>query len=185
MNNKEWIYREIYLLRQNYETATIDELKKLIPNRTKSAIKQQARKLGLKKADGFMSRYQFKKGNRPIFVNDKTNRNSYKKGNRPHNTRKIGDESIRTDGGRKYVVVKLADNKWIKKHILLWEKAHGKIPKGMFLVCKTNDTTNPSLDNWKLVSRAENMLRNSTNRIQAKKRIEKVRDIKRAYGLKF
>lgn len=82
----------------------------------------------------------------------------YKKGHIPINKCEIGEERITTDG---YVTVKIAQpNIWKRKHILIWEKHHGKIPEGYTILFKDNNKLNCELENLCLVSRAAHLILN-------------------------
>ena len=84
----------------------------------------------------------------------------YKKGNLPHNTKPIGYERISRDG---YIEVKIAmrpgDTKdghnFVGKHRLIWEEAHGPIPKGHKIIFLDGDKQNCNIGNLALVSNAE------------------------------
>lgn len=80
------------------------------------------------------------------------NATSFKKGQLPHNTRPNGSERICSKDG--YVLVKV-NGKFILKHRWLWERHHGKIPKGYNVVFKDRDKTNFDIDNLILMSYAE------------------------------
>lgn len=76
----------------------------------------------------------------------------FKKGHRPHNWRPVGTERV-VDG---YVQTKVEEpNKWESKHKLLWENAHGPIPKNHVVIFGDRDRRNFDLDNLILVSRAQ------------------------------
>jgi len=47
---------------------------------------------------------------------------------------------------------------------MLWEEHNGAVPTGHFLVFKDRTPANISIDNLELVTRAENMRRNSIDR---------------------
>jgi len=76
---------------------------------------------------------------------------------KPHNTKEMGHESF--IGG--YWWVKLSDGVKAQKHKLIWEKANGEVPIGWCLRFKDGDPNNCALENLELISREENMLRNS------------------------
>lgn len=84
----------------------------------------------------------------------------YKKGNLPHNTKPIGYERLSRDG---YIEVKIAmrpsdtddGHNFVGKHRLVWEKAHGPIPKGHKIIFLDGDKQNCSIENLTLVSNAE------------------------------
>jgi len=64
-------------------------------------------------------------------------------------------------GGKSYKYICLALGSWKPLHIYNWEKTNGKIPKGHCLWFKNGDTMNCELSNLELITRAENMNRNS------------------------
>lgn len=83
----------------------------------------------------------------------------FKKGKANINSKPVGAEVVTTDGYRK---VKVAEpNVWKLKHHLVWEKAHGKIPKGHLIIFKDNNSLNCDLDNLMCISRAEQAVINN------------------------
>lgn len=89
------------------------------------------------------------------------NKTSFKKGNVPPNRKPIGSERIDTKDG--YVLVKVAEEdpntgfptRYKYKHIVLWERDHGKIPDGKVVIFKDGDKRNFAPDNLGIISRAE------------------------------
>jgi hypothetical protein len=61
------------------------------------------------------------------------------------------------DNGKGYIEKKIGPNKWILKHVWLWEQAHGKVPKGNMVIFLDNDKTNIRLENLALVTSGESM----------------------------
>lgn len=98
----------------------------------------------------------------------RTKATRFKKGQLPHNAIgfKDGDISIRrdTDTGRPYLYVRLSLGKWYPLHQHVWEKHNGKVPRGHCLWFKDNDSTNCTIENLEMISRAENAKRNSGSR---------------------
>jgi len=85
----------------------------------------------------------------------------FKKGNVPHNYRAIGSERISKDG---YTEIKIADpNKWRLKHIIIWEKEFGPMPKHHCIIFLDGNKQNFELSNLKLISRNENARLNQNN----------------------
>jgi hypothetical protein len=82
----------------------------------------------------------------------------FKKGGKPPNTMPLGSERITADG---YVEVKISEksgppnNRWKGKHILIWEKEHGPVPKGYVVIFLDGDRRNFNLNNLLMISRAE------------------------------
>lgn len=89
----------------------------------------------------------------------------FKKGHKPWNYQPVGSERVNTEG---YVDIKIADpNKWRAKHKLIWEAAHGPIPKGHVLIFGDGNKKNIKLDNLILVSRKQLVRLNQHNLIQS------------------
>jgi hypothetical protein len=94
---------------------------------------------------------------------------------RQGNYKPVGSE--RTDGG--YIVVKVSDRKnryhknWKAKHRMIWEKAHGKIPRGHKVIFADGDRSNFDLDNLVLVSRSELAVMNHLGLISGDKDLTK------------
>lgn len=90
--------------------------------------------------------------------NPNSARTQFKKGQHPRNTKFAGHEYINSDG---YVEISIEETnphtgferRYVHKHRLLWEKAHGPIPDDHVLKCK-GDRSNPDPSNWELIPRA-------------------------------
>ena len=111
---------------------------------------------------------QFKKGNVPANKGKKgfmgANRTSFKKGNTPYNYKPVGSERITKDG---YIEVKVSDpNKWRLKHIIIWERENGKVPKGYVLVFGDGNKNNLDLNNLILISRKQLLIMNKNKLIK-------------------
>lgn len=88
----------------------------------------------------------------------------FKAGHKPHNTKeeKRGVIVSRKDkNGMYYKFIKISDGDWRLYHRMLWEETNGKIPEGHLLVFKDGDTNNVVLENLELITKTENMYRNS------------------------
>ena len=91
------------------------------------------------------------KGKKKWWIGGETTQ--FKKGHAPHNYRPVGSTRISRDG---YIEVKVADPKtWRQLHVITWEKAHGKVPKGHAVIFGDGDKQNCALDNLVLVTRAQ------------------------------
>ena len=174
----KWKPHEKELLKQHYSDSTIHELMQML-NKTSGAIYNQAYLHNLKKSAEYEEKRRlfdienlrknttkrFKKGQTPWNKNVKAymgaNATSFKKGQLPHNTRNEGETRLDKEG---YVLVKIAHKKWIRKHRLIWEQAHGEIPKGYVIRIKDGNKENYSLDNMQLITQAENMRLNAMQR---------------------
>lgn len=92
----------------------------------------------------------------------------FKKGNLPPNTKEDGVITIRYDhadtrNGIPYKYIRIGLSRWVTLQKYNWEKKYGKIKKGYCLWCKNGDTLNCEPDNWELITRAENMKRNTVH----------------------
>lgn len=89
----------------------------------------------------------------------------FKEGSAPKNRRPVGSTRIDVDG---YVVIKIADglNHWKLLHHQVWKQAHGEYPSpDMALIFKDGNKQNCDISNLELITRRENMLRNSVHRL--------------------
>jgi hypothetical protein len=82
-----------------------------------------------------------------------TEKTRFKPGNIPANYMPVGTVRVNTDG---YVDVKIADpNKWKQKHLIIWEKANGPVPKGNVIIFADRNRLNVKLKNLLMISRKE------------------------------
>lgn len=100
---------------------------------------------------------RFVKGHIPFTAGTKgymkVNSGSFKKGHLNKSTRPVGSERICVTG---YVQVKIAEPKtWKQKHMLVYEKHHGQIPKGSAIIFLNGDRADCRIDNLFLVTRRE------------------------------
>ena len=127
-------------------------------NQTDGALRQQCAKLGIFSSTNAGC---FQKGSVPTNKGTKgltgINKTSFKPGNTPQNIKKVGCISKRKDkNGYFYMRIKIAEpNEWQMLHAYIWEKKHGKIPKGFCVIFKDKNPDNMSLENLMLVSRNE------------------------------
>jgi hypothetical protein len=88
----------------------------------------------------------------------------FKKGHRPANYMPVGSERVNSYG---YVDIKIADpGKWRAKHLILWEKANGPVPKGHKVIFGDGDQRNIDLNNLILVTNAQMATLNKKKLIQ-------------------
>jgi hypothetical protein len=147
------------------------------------AVSGQSYRMKLKKSDAFLSAMgdrlrasgksnMFPKGHIPANKGKKVSpevyaimaKSMFKKGAEPHNTTYDGHERTDING---YVMVRVQKGKFVHKHRLLWEQHNGAIPEGMLLVFKDGNKQHISLDNLELISKNENMARNTIHRFPA------------------
>lgn len=95
----------------------------------------------------------------------KANVTSFKKGHKPYNYKPLGSERIVKDG---YCEVKVSDTgrRWRSKHVLIYEKHHGKVPKGSAVIFLDGDKRNFDIDNLYLVTRSQLAMLNKNSLIQ-------------------
>lgn len=200
-----WSEHERKVMREKFADNYTETICHML-NRSYRSVCSQATLLGLKKSKAFMkmelerqadrlrivgvqSRYH--KGREPENkgkpmpkeVYEKVKRTMFKKGNKPHNTNYDGHERISKDG---YVEVRIRLGKYVLKHRHIWEQANGKVPKGHIVVFKDRNPNNIVLENLELISREENMQRNTIHRFPAelKSTIRLVNKLKRTINEK-
>ena len=141
-------------------------------------VYKRADRLGLKKAEGFMSsaisgQFQrgerrapetmFKPGQKPwcagkkIGTKGRSGETQFKKGQRPSNYKPVGTVRVNGEG---YQLIKVSDTgtlweRWKFLHRLTWEKEHGPVPPGHKLVFRNKNRLDCRLENLELVSDAE------------------------------
>ena len=113
---------------------------------------------------------QFKKGQIPPNkgqkmskeVYEKVSATMFKKGSVPSNTQPTGTINKRKDtNGKFYSYIKVANQNWQLLNRYLWEQNFGKIPPGMIVTFKDNNEDNFEISNLELISKKENMQRNT------------------------
>ena len=151
-------------------------------NLTESQVYNRAFAMGIKKdpvylrSTQFPAGYlggkatQFKKGQIPPNKGQKMSKEvfekvaptMFKKGSVPSNTQPVGTINKRQDtNGKFYSYIKVANQNWQLLNRYLWEQNFGKIPPGMIVIFKDNNEDNFEISNLELISKKENMLRNT------------------------
>lgn len=168
-SQRAWTPEEEASLRKLYATHTARQIGELL-GRSKASIKNRIHKLGLvcgknpgRFAPGaapWNKGISFNAGGRSAETRFKPGHLS---GRAKQIAKPIGHERISKDG---YLERKISDDpvfnrRWRAVHILLWEAAHGPLPKGHAIVFKDGDKRHIALDNLQLVTRDELMLRNT------------------------
>ncbi|MHA6907338.1 HNH endonuclease signature motif containing protein [Ralstonia pseudosolanacearum] len=188
---RHWSAAEVDLLCTNYADSKTEDIAQAL-DRPVVAVYAKASVLGLKKSVAFLASpdagrldgsrdngMRFAKGVTPwnkgtqgmSGQHPNCRRTQFKKGEMhgaaQHNYVPIGTERINADG---YLERKVTDDhpvparRWVGVHRLVWEAAHGPIPRG-FVVCflpgrKTTDRDLITADVLELVSRGELAQRN-------------------------
>lgn len=111
-------------------------------------------------------------------------RTRFKKGDMPANSydAEFGVITIRRDKTKRdYQWIKMAHGKWRMLHVALWESENGPVPAGHILVFKDKNTMNTELSNIELITRSENMRRNTIHQLpeEIKTNVLLVRSINR------
>lgn len=150
-------------------------------NRSESSARQRMALLGIKVpkelTDKFRKQSQYKIGRVPENkgkkmspeVYAKVSKTMFKKGNLPHNTaEKDGVIAVRHDHqdryNKPYKYIRISLGNWQPYHLYRWQKFRGKVPKGHCLWFIDGDTMNCKLSNLELITRSENMARNTIHR---------------------
>lgn len=90
----------------------------------------------------------------------------FPKGMNPHNTKADGEITIRRDTtGKLYKYIRIKKAKWELLHRYLWKQHYGEIPKEMIVSFKDRNSMNCVIENLELITRQENMKRNSVQNL--------------------
>jgi len=179
---KFWSNTEIETLKKMYCDTDTSFIANIL-GRNINAVYGMANKLKLKKTDQYLATLNsnriltenqrnccFKKGSTPPNKGkkhaeymtpeqiEKTKKSRYKKGNVPFNVKYDGHERITVDG---YVEIRISQGVYKLKHRELWIKQNGSIPEDCVVIFKDGNKQNIVIENLQLITRAENMLRNS------------------------
>jgi hypothetical protein len=85
------------------------------------------------------------------------------KGQRPPNHSPVGSIKIRNRNARPTVWIKVSEpDKWEMLKRYNWKFFYGDIPEGMMVTHKDGNTLNCDPENLRLITRAENIIRNNT-----------------------
>jgi hypothetical protein len=185
-----WTQKDLDILINLYPNAQSLEVAKILKCSV-SRVYNKAFSLGLKKSEKYLNSplsgrltakdtrgfpTRFSKGHAPAnkgkkwdeFMSSEGAENSLKttfqNGHLPHNTKADGQISIRNDEGRQYKYIRISKGKWTPLHIYLWEKENGTVPAGMIVVFKDKNSMNCDLSNLEIITREENMSRNTFHR---------------------
>lgn len=98
---------------------------------------------------------------------EKTKVGHFKKGRIPHHTLYDGAISRRYHSKDKktYLHIRLELGKWELLQRKVWMDAHGPIPEDHIVYFKDGDTTNCNIENLYLMSKKDNMLKNSIHNL--------------------
>ena len=171
-------------LRSNYLTMPAKKMAVAL-GRPKGSARQRMKVLGLtvpvEIIKQFNEQSHFKKGSMPHTYNKKqheymsaaaiksSSHTRFKKGQVPHNKLFDGKITVRKNtmsNGviKKYKWIRIAPEKWRHLHIVKWEQAFGPVPAGMIVAFKDRDSMNVELSNLELITKEENMSRNTIHK---------------------
>lgn len=183
MTNRPWTDDDDALLRALAPDWPADMLTRVL-RRTAAAINQRALRLGIRKSAEFLATHsqgRFRPGQPPAnkgvrrppgWAPGRMRETQFRPGRKAelaHNYRPIGSLRVTRDG---ILERKTTDDptlpparRWRAEHALAWEAAHGPIPAGHIVVfrpgCRTTDPAAITPSRLEIVTRAENMRRNS------------------------
>lgn len=180
---RQWSPEEEAELRRLYPNTPMPLLIEKF-NREDRAIYSKAASMGLKRSDQYLASehacrlrkgdnvglaHRFKpgdpawnKGMKGIQIGGEATR--FRKGNKPHTWVPIGTEQIRDGYLWRKVTNHGGRHDWNQVHVMLWEQHHGPVPTGMILVFRDRNKQNIQIENLELITRAENMRRNTIHR---------------------
>lgn len=178
---KFWTAEEDALFREHYPNSTMKQMVALL-GRSECSIYNRSETLNVRKSQEYLesekacrlrrgdnigAEFRFKKGQVPPNKGVKgisyegSKPTQFKKGARPPNYRPVG--TIRVVDG--YQEIKIAEGmrQWRQLHRVIWERLNGPIPKGYNLVFLDGNKENISIANLSLMSKADNMRRNTVH----------------------
>jgi hypothetical protein len=90
----------------------------------------------------------------------------FKPGHKPKNTiDAVGVIRNWTDGNKRTIaVICIGQGKWQPLYQYNWEKINGPKPKGTVFWCKDGNPHNTNAENWEIITRQEQVTRNSVQR---------------------
>lgn len=193
MSRKPWTAADLAALRALYPDTRTDALAEQM-GRSTGQIYGMARQINIRKSPAYLASadacrmrrgdnvgeaHRFPTGHtpankglrRPGWTAGRMAESQFKTGNRSGRAAQIyqpiGTERISKDG---YLERKTNDNmplqkRWRGVHLLMWEAINGPLPPGHCLVFINRDRSDIRLDNLQLITRRENMLRNTVHNL--------------------
>lgn len=172
--NQRWTLEADARLTDLYQTLSAGEIGKLM-GRTRTSIKGRVHVLGLKKPEGITNSGRFQPGQvswnkgKQFDSGGRSHETRFKPGHRGgralENYLPVGSERITKDG---YIQRKVNDGavfykRWRFVHVLVWEAAHGPVPKGYVISFKNGKKDDTRLENLQLLHRRDLMQRNTVH----------------------
>jgi len=187
VGGRPWSKKEKQYLRKHYPNMVTWAIAMRL-GRSERSVYGAAQKLGLTKSERFLKsdwggvfqkghrpspETEFKPGHRPhnkgqkgFGAGGRSVETRFKKGNRPHTWQPVGSETIDSCG---YKRRKVSDHgapqqRWAFVHHILWTDHNGPIPPGHIVVFKNGLKDDIRIENLELITREENLRRNSLHR---------------------
>lgn len=180
--HQRWTEQDDAVMRAEYPGADTAELAARF-GRTVHSVTSRAKTLGVKKSREFLRREgmrllatglgnRFKKGNVPwtkgrtgFQAGGRSAQTQFKKRHLPHNHKPVGATRVKLG----YLQRKVTDTgntlrDWKFVHLMLWEAHHGPVPDGYMLRFRDGNPMHIDITNLELISRRENMARNTIAR---------------------
>ncbi len=155
---KIWQPFEIEILKQSYADLPTKDIAEIL-GRSMASVQHQAYKMELKKSQYYQKYLSHR------FKGDEGRAYRFQKGHLPVNTLYDGAIALRHGhkkrGGKPYYWIRISQNNWKHLHVHLWEQEKGGIPPKNIVAFKDGNTMNCVIDNLELITREENMRRNS------------------------
>lgn len=199
-----WIESDEKRLAELYSDTPMPELIEIL-GRPDHAIYGKATSMSLKRSEAYLAsehacrlrrennpgvEFRFQKGQKPwnkgisFDCGGRSTETRFAPGTMPHNNMPVGTERVTDDGIRQRKIRDdgPAHRRWKSVHSLIWEEANGEIPPGHIVVFRDRNTEHLALENLELVSRSENMRRNTFHRYppELKDTIRQLNKLKRA-----
>ncbi len=198
---RKWTKKELDYLRRFYPDTPTRKIADRL-NRSMRSVYAQAFIAGLVKSESFLRsidsgmlhpghkrgiKTQFKPGHRPHNkgcrgwdAGGRSSATRFKPGSRPHNWVPVGSERLTKEGilQRKISDTGCTPRDWKSIHSILWKEHHGPVPKGHIVVFINGDKRDIRIENLMLITRAENMRRNSIHHLP-----EEIADVCRVRGV--
>lgn len=169
----KWTTEQIDFVKSNLKGTPYKTIREMVN-------KQFGLSLTLEQVGGFLKRNGLTNGRDTTFEGGKPPWNKGKKGlhfegsekgwftkgQKPKNYRPVGSERICSKDG--YILVKVKDDgkyqdRWRLKHLVVWEKAYGKVPENHAIIFLDSDRGNVTLENLKMITRTDLATMNKYN----------------------
>lgn len=159
---------QLAFIKREYRTYSVKSLTKILNKKFGLSITPEQLKTFISNHGILSGRNgRFGKGSQPWNTGTKgvckPNDGSFRKGSIPPNLKPLGHERVCSKDG--YILVKIQEEnpytgektRYKAKHIVVWEKHNGPVPKGFNVRFIDGDKTNCDIENLVMVSKAEHL----------------------------